>query len=92
MCLILVELVTEAAFGDDTYYQENGWPRFAGFAVAAVLVYLLRGWLGVGQARVLIDKETGQEVQLNRESTLLFVPARFWPIILLILGVVFAFL
>jgi hypothetical protein len=91
VCLILVELGTEAIFRDDTYYQEYGWPRLVGFGVAAALVYLLRGWFGVGQERTLIDKETSQEVQVDMESSLLFVPARYWPFILLILGVVFTF-
>src|SRR5215217_3940794 len=91
-CLILVELVTEAMFGDNTYYQNHGWLRLVALWIAAGLVYLLRGWFGVGQERILIDKETGQEIQVNKESNLLFVPARFWPVILLVLGVAFALL
>jgi hypothetical protein len=88
-CLLLTELFTRAAFGDAHYYQTHGWPKLAGFWVAAGLVYALRSWFGVGRERILIDKDTGKEIKMSFEADLLFVPARYWPAILLALGILF---
>jgi hypothetical protein len=91
VCLVLSELLTRSIFSDDKYYQTHGWPKLAGLWVAAGLVYLLRSWFGVGKERTLIDKETGKETKLTSEGALFFIPARLWPPILLVLGVVFFF-
>lgn len=89
-CLGLSSVVTGALAGEN-YLQAHGWWTLAGFWMAAIAVYALRSWLGVGQARVLIDKSTGQEVRINREGALFFVPARFWPALLVGLGLWFNF-
>lgn len=90
-CLVLTELITRSAFGDGMYYQTHGWPKLAGFWVAAGLVFALRSWLDGGQDRVLVDKETGTETKLPAENALFFIAVRFWPLILLGLGVAFFF-
>lgn len=81
-CLVLAELFTRRVFTDSNYYQNHGWPKLAGFWLAAALVYTFRSWLGVGKERTLIDKATGQEVKTSLEGTLLLIPAHYWPPIL----------
>jgi hypothetical protein len=90
-CLISVELVTRWRFRDQRYYQTHGWPKLVGFWMAAALVFACRSWLGDGEERTLIDKETGREVMKASESSLFFIPIRFWPVTLIALGVVFFF-
>jgi hypothetical protein len=90
-CLVFTEIFTRSMFGDERYYQTHGWPKLVGFWVAAGLIYALRSWLGGGQERTLIDKATGEEIKMSSESALFFIPARFWPSILLGLGIVFLF-
>jgi hypothetical protein len=90
-CLVLTELITRSVFGDERYYQTHGWPKVAGFWLAAGLVFALRSWLGGRQERTLVEKETGKEIKLSSEGALFFVTVRFWPLILLGLGVVFFF-
>ncbi len=85
--LLLAELGTSATFGKD-YYGGHGWPKLAGFWIGALATYALRSWLGVGQEQTLVDKSTGRDVVLNSEATLFFVPARFWPAILGVFGIV----
>jgi len=87
-CLVLAELFTKRVFSDPNYYQKHGWPKLAASWLAAALVYALRSWLCVGQERTLIDKDTGQEVKVPFEGSLLLIPARFWPAILFGLGLV----
>jgi hypothetical protein len=91
VCLLLAELATRLMFGDETYYQNHGWPKLVGFWVAAGLVYAMRSWLGGGPARILIDEEHEKEIKLPAEGALFFVPVRYWPVVLLGLGVAFYF-
>src|SRR5579863_2215060 len=85
-CLVLAELVTRRVFNDPSYYQNHGWPKLAGFWIAAALVYALGSWLCVGQERTLVDKGTGQEIKASLEGPLFLIPARYWPPILFGVG------
>ena len=90
-CVLLAELFTRSAFTDPNYYQNHGWPKLIAFWVAAGIVFALRSWLGVGQKRTLIDKATGQEINLSSEGALFFISARYWPAILAACGLIFLF-
>lgn len=90
-CLLLSELVTRSIFADKQYYEHHGWPKLVGFFVAALLAYALRSWFGYGRERVFVEKEAGREVVISLEDSLFGIPVRFWPIILVGLGVVFFF-
>lgn len=89
-CLVLSEIVSRSAFGDEKYYQGHGWPKLIGFWVAAGLVYAFRSWFE-GAKRTVVDEKTAKEIMLSSENALFFVPVRFWPPILLGLGVIFFF-
>jgi hypothetical protein len=60
--------------------------------LAAGLVYALHVAINrFSEPRVVIDKSTGQEMHLVSKHDLFFIPVRFWPYILAVLGVVFFF-
>jgi hypothetical protein len=61
------------------------------FGRAAGLVYALRPWFRVGQERTIIDKKTGQQRKISMEAEFFFVPARYWPVVLMALGLAFFF-
>jgi hypothetical protein len=88
-CLAAADYATAAWSGDENYYRTHGWPILLAFALAAALVYKMRAWLGVGQTRVLVDPVANRHVVFNQESSLFFVPARYWPAVLPVLGVAF---
>lgn len=90
-CLVFAELFTRSMFVDRRYYQVHGWPKLAGFWLAAALVYSLRSWLGGGRESWSVDSETGKEMKHSEEDSLFHVRVRFWPLILVGLGVVFFF-
>lgn len=90
-CLLLTELTTRSAFSEPNYYQNHGWPKLVGFWIAAGIVYALKSWLGVGDVRTLVDKGTGKEIRASSEGQLFFIPARYWPVVLLVCGVAFYF-
>lgn len=90
-CLLVSEFATEAALGDGTYYQAHGWPKLAGFWLAAAVIYKMQSWFGVGKTRGFVDPNIRRDIRPSAEGELFFVPARFWPHILVILGVIFLF-
>ena len=89
---LATELTTEAISGDSSYYQQHGWTKLAPFLLSAAITFALLA-LGVfrEERRTLVDEQTGAEVKLRRRHTLFFIPMRYWPWILVALGIVFFF-
>jgi len=58
--------------------------------VAAALTYGLHRLLLLQKGRVMIDKQTGQEIVLRSNHSLFFIPVKWWPVVFAVLGVVFA--
>ena len=91
-CFLSSELISEAVMRDHSYYQRYGWPKLIGALVAAVVIWVLdRGKVFDQRGKVYIDKETGQEVKLAVRHTLFFIPVRYWPLVLAVLGVLLLF-
>ena len=90
MSLVFTELVSEKITGDDQFYQQHGWVMLVGMLVAGALTYGLHRLLLLQKGRVVIDKETGQEVVLRSDHSLFFIPVKWWPVVFAALGVVFA--
>jgi hypothetical protein len=88
-CLLVTELATRACFHDETYYQRHGWPKLAGFLVAAAIVRAL-SW-----EHEVAPEASPQPVRqpvLRCGDTFFFIPARHWWIVLCGLGVLFYWL
>src|SRR5262245_8816650 len=82
LMLLLTEISVEALTGDDSYYQKHGWPKLAGFIIAGCLVMLIGKYLNKKEGRVLIDKQTGEEVVVKSEHSLFFINVEYWSYIL----------
>lgn len=91
-CMLVVQLLVNAVLHDDKYYQAHAWPGVASMVVAAGLVWVLNRWLDQRPARRLVDPATNKEVILRPRHSLFFVPVKYWPIVLLFIGVSFAFM
>lgn len=88
-CLLLTEYSTRKIFHDNTYYQVHGWPKLAGMWVAAGVVQAL---IPRPQVRSFLDQEAGKQGALPSKDTFFFIPLRYWPPIMIFLGVAFYFL
>lgn len=86
---LAANLITDAIFGTG-YYTAHQWPLAISLAVSASIIWLMGRHLEQKAGRVLIDKETGQEVVLKNAYTFLFVPMTKWALILLAVAVVLA--
>ncbi len=63
--LLFTEMISERITGNDRFYQEHGWVILIGMLVAAALTYGLHRLLLLERGRVMIDKQTGQEIVLR---------------------------
>jgi hypothetical protein len=90
-CLVVTEILTRGWFHDDTYYQQHGWPKLAGFLVAALIVWWLSGSSRSEDNSALAVQETQAPI-LRRQDQLFFIPVRYWPLLLCLLGLVFYFI
>jgi hypothetical protein len=87
-CLLLTEVITESAAADERFYQTHGWPKLLGFCLSAACVWAMRPVLGVSTEE---RPGTTATPPPPNEAELFFVKARYWPAILVVLGLVFLF-
>lgn len=100
---ILVAILTVVSYMVARSIAENLWGiplpnefrpgvELTAMLLAAGLVYVLHIAINrLSEPRVVIDKSTGQEMHLISKHDLFFIPVRFWPYILAVLGVMFFF-
>lgn len=89
--LILTELVSESITNNEQFYQENTWMILIGMTVAAILTFGFHKILSFKKPKIVIDKETGQEIELQGSHSFFFIPVKWWPVAFVILGFVFMF-
>ena len=90
-CSLLAEVISEKLTNNDLFYQENSWVMSIGMLVAAILTFGFSLFLKQGDARIVIDEQTGEKFELRDSHSLFFVPVKWWPSILVVLGVVVLF-
>jgi hypothetical protein len=85
LCSLAANLISNAKMGDG-YYDQHKWPLAVALIVSAILCWILGNALRKRSARIVIDKQTGQELAINRSNhTLFFIPMHWWgPVLLLI--------
>lgn len=86
--LLATQFIVDAVAGRGTYSENS--EQFAGPAVAlaGLLVFFLGRWLNdPSRGRVLVDKETGQEIVDKPRNDLFFIPMEIWGALLVVLGI-----
>ena len=89
-CLLLSDLLTSLRFHDSNYYARNGWPKLAAFWLAAGIVSLM---VPRHEDEVLSPRDAAARERpvLRERDSFLLIPVKYWPLVLLILGVAFYF-
>jgi hypothetical protein len=78
-------------FWDESYYAENAWPKVAATFLAAIVVWFLGRYLNSGTGRVVVDQETQEQLILKRTHTFFWLRMEYWAPLLILLGIVLAF-
>ena len=91
---VAVQGIVDAIYGAGYYSDHHKMFFPLAMVLAAACVYLLyEEWLKKKEApRELIDEKTGDKVTLHRQSSLFFIPFRYWTYILLGIGVLSFFI
>ena len=85
---LIANLITNAITGNETYWEEHHWPLALSLVVSAVICWFLGKYLDDRKGRILIDKETGEEVRVAAAHELFFIKMYLWGLILLIFAVI----
>jgi len=89
-CLLVSDLWTSIQFHDSNYYARNGWPKLAAFWVAAGIVR----WMlprAEEDEQLGVQELTAQKPALRERDSFLLLPVKYWPLVLVALGVGFYF-
>jgi len=89
--LVFTEIAFESITKNEQFYQQNSWVILVAMVVAAILTFGLHKLLSLKKPRIVIDKETGKEMEIRGSHSLFFIPVKWWPILFLILGLVLVF-
>jgi len=81
-----IELLVEHYFGIGQY-KALAWPIPLAILLGAIPTTLVGIMLNNKAARVLIDSETGEKVELKPENSLFLIPMQYWGLILVALSV-----
>ncbi|MFM7312113.1 MAG: hypothetical protein ACKO0M_02935 [Cyanobium sp.] len=80
------------ALSGKAYYQTQNWPFAISLLVSAIICWFAGTALRKRTARIVIDKETGQEMVLQRGyHSFFFIPIHIWGPILVGLAIVLFF-
>ena len=85
---LIANLITNSVTGSGMYWKAHKWPFAVSLFVSALACWFVGRLLQNGKARVLIDRETGEEVVLKKSHTLFFIPVIFWSPILAGFGLI----
>ena len=89
LSLLLTQHAVDSVSGIKDYYQTHGWPKLAALSIAGAMVWFLGRHLNNRPtSRTLIDKATGEELQIKPHHSFFFIGMEYWGPILVVLGII----
>lgn len=86
--LVGSEIITESITGNESFYQDNPSVRFIAMLVAATLTEGLNKTLFLSKSKIVIDKETGEEMIWRKKHSFFYIPTKWWPALFICIGMV----
>lgn len=83
--MFIIQLITNMLFGDG-FYKDASWTLSLALFLSAISVYLIGIKLNNKIGQIVIDKETGQEIELKNTHSLFWIPLQYWGFILFGIG------
>jgi len=96
-CLLASDYLTSVYFHNEDYYADHGWPKLIAFWAAAGIVQAFVPRFEetpAGSSEIFPGEPVLKEGESasQRQGTLFFVPVKYWPLILIGVGVLFYFI
>jgi hypothetical protein len=91
VCLLLTQYVVNAIMLDDQFYTTHAWPKMLAMWIAAAVSWPIGRALKRKGGRNIRDTAPPNAWPVEDHS-LLFIPAHYWWIVFLLLGVILFFL
>lgn len=85
ICVLLTQLIVDAAMHDDTFYSTHDWPKMLGLGIAAA-ISLPIGHI-MNRRR---EHRAGDTSRYTNEHSLFFIPVQYWWIVYLVIAGVIA--
>lgn len=88
--LLFMDAGTGLIYHNESYYAQHGWPKLAGFVLAAAGVRVLSGEKrkSGGQFETQFEPQFMRFPVMRPTDHLFFLPVRYWPILLCGIGLV----
>lgn len=84
---LAANLITNELTGSELYWNKSKLPLAASFVVSSLLCAIIGHRISQDQTRVLVDRASGESVELKPVHDLFFIPLKWWPSILLLIAV-----
>jgi len=88
--LLGVEAAVDRIFGKD-YWENSAWPMSLAFIIAGFICWFLGRYLNNRPGRKVVDKETGEELELRKTHSFFFIPFQYWGIICVVFAIIIYF-
>ena len=88
---IATEYISELITNNELYFQENPWLMFIVALITSGVILKLNETILKSKTRILIDKESGEEIELKEKHTLFFIEAKWWAIIFILISIIYQF-
>jgi hypothetical protein len=85
---LLAQLASNYLSNDKNYWDQNRWVLGLALLATGVTSWYLGRFLARRKARVVIDKETNEEMVLENKHSLFFIKMYYWGPILGVIGLV----
>lgn len=75
--MIGIQSVVDSIFGTD-YWKNNVWPLSLSLIISGIICCVLGQYLNNRPGKIVIDKETGEEIELRKTHSFFFIPLQYW--------------
>jgi len=85
-CAVICQILLDKIFGQN-YYSTSTWGISFSFLISSAICWIL-GTRGLKtKEKIVIDKETNEEIVLTRSHSFFFIPIKYWSYILVVIAV-----
>ena len=86
LCALLMEFSIDSYFGAG-FYRSASWPIPLAFLLSSVPVFVFGSRLNNKPARIVVDVETNERLELKTTHSFFWLPMQYWSLVIIGLAV-----